>query len=55
MLLQFLFLDLINAFLIYYLCQYNCKAGDSLIICVYCSAIITLILCVRGLVHTNAI
>ena len=54
MLLQFLFLLLINAFLVCYLCQYNCMAGDRLTICIYCSAITTLILFVRGLVHTNA-
>ena len=55
MLLQFLFLlFLVNAFLVCYLCQYNCMDGDSLTICIYCSAITTLILFVRGLVHTNA-
>ena len=49
-----LFLLLINAFLVCYLCQYNCMDGDRLAICIYCSAITTLILFLRGLVHTKA-
>ena len=55
MLLQMFYLILTSVFLIYYFYQYNCKAGNySSIICVYCSAIITLISFVRGIVHTDA-
>ena len=55
LLLQFFFLIWKSVFLIYYLYQYNnCKAGNTLMICVSCSAIVTPILFVRGLVHNNA-
>ena len=36
-----------------YFFKYNCKAVNSLMICVYCSGIVTLISLARGLVHTN--
>ena len=38
----------------YYLYQYNCNDGDSLMICIYFSAVITLISFMARLVHTNA-
>ena len=52
--LQFFLKILISVFFMFYLYQYNCKAGDSLVIFIYCSAVITLISFVTRLVRTNA-
>ena len=51
--LQFFLKILISVLFMFYLYQYNCKAGDSLMIFIYCSAVITLISFVTRLVRTN--